>query len=149
MVLHGHKQVSRALRRLMLIGCASAAALLCLAIGCGSGSAEPPTGQSGREGTGSVRVVAWAGHPSGPRRFTLFAFPGYCSFGPKPYAQRVRVRHSSRGVILTLLMHFPPPAHPCLGEGIRIRKAIYLNVPVKRLTFFDGSQTPPARRWPR
>jgi hypothetical protein len=95
-----------------------------------------------------VRKLTWGGRPTGRKQFTLFAYPGYCSHGPKPYVLKVGVRRIRRGVVLIMYMHFPPPAHPCLGEAIGVRKVLHLDMPVSRLAFFDGSQAPPVRRWP-
>lgn len=152
------KQMIHPVRKGMLVGSLGLALLALLMFGCGSGSATTatevrhpqmtPDSQARSRGHGSVHKVPWAGRPGRNRRFMLFAYVGYCSHGPKPYPQRVIVRRKARRVTLTLLVHFPRRAHPCLGEEIQLRTAVKIQAPLKRLSFFDGSQTPSVQRWP-
>jgi hypothetical protein len=144
--------------RLKLLLHSALGALLVLLIGCGSGSAGSTTplrsakrgvGKPGQgRGQGTVRRVGWGGQPTGARQFTLFAYPPYCSHGPKPHVEKVGIRRKFRRVVLSVYMHFPSPAHPCLGEVIGVKKVVHLNFPVRQLAFYDGSQSPPAQRWP-
>jgi hypothetical protein len=141
------------------VGSLCLALLLLLMFGCGSGSAttatgvrEPEKNAGGRAHpgeTGSVHKVPWAGRPGRNRQFILFAFVGYCSHGPKPYPQKVSIKRKARRVVLTLFVHFPPRAHPCLGEEIQLRTTARFQTPPKHLVFVDGSQSPVVQRWPR
>lgn len=142
----------------ILVGSLGLAVPVLLMFGCSSGSATSAVevqkrqatagGQAASRGNGSLHEVPWNGRPGQKRQFILFAFVGYCSHGPKPYPERVRVRRKAKRVILTLLVHFPPRAHPCLGEEIGLRTAVKIRGSLQQLRLYDGSQSPAVQRWP-
>lgn len=121
-----------------------------LFLGCSSSAHSARLGGPGsNSSSGYTRAVRWEGHPIGKYSLFLFDYVAYCSHGPKPYIDHAHVSiHDRRGVV-TVFVQFPPPAHPCLGEEIGVRKRIRFDQPIRRLRIYDGSTVPPQRRWPR
>lgn len=121
---------------------------LLVMIGCGSS----PAMQKQRQERSSKRErpVSWhlARAPEG-RVIHIFNSTGWCSGAPRPYIARVKTRETRTRVVLTLILANPPRKKGvCAGVGFGVVRAVRLRSPLGRRVLFDGSQSPPMRRWP-
>src|SRR3954452_3628150 len=106
-----------------------------------------------RDGSaGVVRAVAWQVNAQvGKRTVRLAAAVPYCGYNPpKPRVQRVhKVEHPGSAVI-TMFVFFPRVGEGgCTDVELGVMKTIRLGRPVSKMSLYDGSVTPPRKRWPR
>jgi hypothetical protein len=99
------------------------------------------------------KPVRWSvvGRP-GPRQVMISSTVGWCpgGAGPKPRIQRVRQVDRPHAVVLTvLLVHGVPKGDDCPGVELPIQVLVRFKQRRNGRPLFDGSVSPPARRWPR
>jgi hypothetical protein len=101
------------------------------------------------------RPLQWkvAGRPSGSR-VTITQDVGICasplSRNPAdlPHIKGVQRTETARAVILTLLVVWPDDPNPCPRLGMPLYSAVRIPGGIKGRPLYDGSQSPPVKRWP-
>jgi hypothetical protein len=103
------------------------------------------------------RPVRWTvlGRP-GSKRVTIGSTVGWCpgATRPKPRIRRVRQVDRGRAVILTAFLAHPAPqsasgAASCPGVELALEYVVTFHRLRNGRALYDGSTTPPSRRWPR
>ena len=100
----------------------------------------------------SIRRLRWSfGQILGRRTVLVRVGVGTCSRDTFPRIH-ARIRERVRSAVVTLIAHFPAyrleEHQRCPKIRGRISKRIKLARPVSGLTLYDGSTSPPRRRWP-
>jgi hypothetical protein len=106
-----------------------------------------------RDGSaGVVRAVAWQVNTQvGKRTARLAAAVPYCGYNrPKPRVQRVRKVEHPRSAVITMFVFFPRVGKGgCTDVELGVMKTVRLGRPISKISLYDGSVTPPRKRWPR
>lgn len=121
-----------------------------------SSSNSSTRSEAKKEGTrvlrrGSIRPVKWAIGKARKRSIKLLAFVPYCTgTKPKPRIDRIVRGEQHRRVVLTMFVRFPPArSGGCLGvERGLFSHWIQLHSDLSETRLYDGSTSPPERRWP-
>jgi len=145
----------------------SAMALACIMAvtlgACGAGRSNG-VGESSRyfdnsgEGThvrarrrGPLKQIKWGVWKAHGRSVKLFAFVPYCSdTRPEPSVEKIGKRRRGEGIVLSLFVRFPlKPPVGCLGVELAVLSPwIRLHRSVDKTPLYDGSTSPPLKRWP-
>jgi hypothetical protein len=130
------------LRRTILLAASAIAATLVLQASA-AGYVEPE----------SVRPISWSlGSIEGPRRLTIGISTGYCVGKPKPRVDRIEREWHRRSLVLTVFIRYPEvhwgKHEGCGGVGLGMSMAVGLGRPLSHRAIYDGSSSPPKRRYP-
>lgn len=134
---------------------------LLFAFGCGGSDGQASSGSTisrqagdmkGRSGDpdriGFLKETRWGISRAAARSVQISAFVPYCGKPHRePYVERVARRGNPGRVVLTMLVRYPPARGACLGEGISVTRWVALDGDPRTLRLFDGSTSPPARRY--
>ena len=113
---------------------------------CGS-SASPK-----HESAGTVRIVHWGiNRQLGKRTVRIAAAVPYCGYDrPKPRVQRIRKVERPGRAVITMFVFFPRVGKGgCTDVELGVMKTVRLKRPLSKISLYDGSVTPPRKRWPR
>jgi hypothetical protein len=127
--------------------CLCAMAILVVAVfGCGSSAADRS------QNSGPERPVRWGVEKAGKRAVRLLASVPSCVYSkPQPLIHRIEVIYREHSTVITMLVRFPPRTDQpkiCAGAEIFLRKWVKLKRPVSGQRLYDGSTSPPTKRWP-
>lgn len=130
--------------------------LVLVSMSCGgSSSAQPTRYHDGDRSQGHVktRPIEWHLINSPEGATVRIGNPiDWCYGAPKPRISEVRIREGNRAVILTaLLANFQKPDKQgaCAGVEMGVVKTVELSEDLGDRALYDGSASPPAKRWPR
>lgn len=121
--------------------------------GCG-GSADgdsKPQSVGERPEAKQVRPVQWKvyGPPLG-RKVRISSEVGYCIGSEKPRIKAVHVVEKAQRVLLTAMLTVVKVGRGgCAGVSLGVQKVVRLERPLGGRALYDGSLSPPAKRWPR
>lgn len=131
---------------------------LLVAMGCGGSEAQTSlrTGAEKSHGLekpsrtqslGVGKKTQWSLARVARHAVDIGAFVPYCGGeNQEPFIERVARHRSGSRVVLTMFVRFPHVKGACVGEGISVAKWIPVRGNARRLTFFDGAVSPPAKR---
>ena len=78
---------------------------------------------------------------------------GYCVGAPKPWIGKVRTRERDRAVIVTAFLDMKRASaakNPtCAGVELNVEKTVQLPSDLDGRALYDGSTSPPKKRWTR
>jgi hypothetical protein len=123
--------------------------LLMAASGCGSQAKDHA------DAAGVIRTMHWDLASLKSANVVNLSVPvQYCEYTPKLYIHRVKMVERRHSTIITTLVRFPPKGiqdseGACLGVELDLQKAISLKQSSARQSLYDGSTSPPQKRWPR
>lgn len=123
-------------------------------VGCGSSTARQVQNQGDShpsQNSVKTRPISWHLEvaPKG-RKIHIFNAIGWCYGAPKPYIASVGIDERRGQVVLTALLANPPSKKgTCADLSMSVDKVVKLGHPLDHRSLFDGSRTPPIRRWPR
>lgn len=115
------------------------------AMGVAQGSATAHSESNG------IRPEKWRVGSVGPHKLTLGVLTGYCVGQPKPRIDHVARAWRRRSVVITVFLRYSE-AHSgknesCADLGIEISKQIKFKRSIADRALYDGSTSPPQRRW--
>lgn len=109
---------------------------------------SPGKARASRTGSVGWRLVS---PPSG-RKLRIYSDVGWCVSTPKPRFSRIDVASREEAVILTAfaVAHEPSTRQSvCAGVEYAVVKTVVLPSKLGDRPLYDGSVSPPKRRWPR
>ena len=159
----GEVIVTSALLRL-IIGASAIMALFSLTSGCGGESqgggdehgAKAQLAPSGSKAvdegeTGQLKPMSWSVGAERRRALRLGVQTSHCGYRePVPFIERVERRHRHDGLVFTVYVRFGPKhLEPggCVGVGLILGKWVRIGERAKSKPLFDGSTSPPSRRY--
>lgn len=117
--------------------------------GCGTkeSSDQPSKGSSG-----SVRAAPWSVTQIRDRDMVVLSvLVGYCAGERAPVVDRAQVDEGSRSTRITVFVEYPLPdrkVESCPDIGLGLPKTVELDQPIEGRALYDGSRSPPHKRWP-
>jgi hypothetical protein len=110
----------------------------------------PWLGSATALGASKVREVHW-GVAKGPDKqgVRIMSGTGYCEGDRRPYFSSIKVEERKNATIIrAFLKKFSHPRYLCVGSIIFTYHYVRLSPRAAGLPLYDGSTTPPTRRWP-
>lgn len=97
-----------------------------------------------------VRAVRWDIANSTRSAVELGAFVSYCEGSPEPSVEKVVRGQRSNRITLTFLVRVRPRrGSACVGYDFGLSRWVKLGIGWRKtLSIYDGSSTPPVKRWP-
>lgn len=94
--------------------------------------------------------VAWRVLNARGKTVVLGKEVGYCHRAPKPRVARVKGDEGPKEVVLTMVLENPPRKQTtCMGLELSFSEIVRLEANIDGRPIYDGSTSPPSRRWPR
>jgi hypothetical protein len=108
-------------------------------------------GHSTASGGERGRAIGWklSGAPGSDRYVHIVSVVGYCGAGRKPRLRSVGISERRRAVVLTArVVPSRQGSGGCAPLGVILERTVRLRRPLGGRALFDGSTSPPRRRWP-
>lgn len=90
--------------------------------------------------------------PPAGRTIKIASTIAYCGGKPKPRIAHIRVHESRQAVTLTVFRSKPSTQSSnggCVGLELGLTKTVTLSSRLRGRAIYDGSVSPPLKRWPR